>query len=86
MRAPYPLLYAFIVVPEVVRDAVYDFVARNRYRCVVQIMSHEADFVARCKVNSVVLSALLLMAPCRWLGKSDQCHRPSEQMRRRFIG
>ncbi len=26
------LLYAFIVVPRVVRDAVYRFIARNRYR------------------------------------------------------
>jgi predicted DCC family thiol-disulfide oxidoreductase YuxK len=28
----WPLLYAFIIVPPFIRDAVYDFVARNRYR------------------------------------------------------
>jgi len=28
----WPLLYAFIIVPRFIRDAVYDFVARNRYR------------------------------------------------------
>lgn len=28
----YSLLYAFIVVPAPLRDAVYDFIARNRYR------------------------------------------------------
>ncbi len=29
---PYKLLYAFIVVPRPLRDAVYEWVARNRYR------------------------------------------------------
>ncbi|HVE12213.1 MAG TPA: thiol-disulfide oxidoreductase DCC family protein [Elusimicrobiota bacterium] len=29
---PWALLYAFIVVPRPLRDAVYDWVARNRYR------------------------------------------------------
>lgn len=28
----WPLLYAFIVVPRFLRDAVYDLFARNRYR------------------------------------------------------
>ncbi|CAN5908482.1 thiol-disulfide oxidoreductase DCC family protein [soil metagenome] len=28
----WPLLFAFIVVPRPVRDAVYDWIARNRYR------------------------------------------------------
>jgi predicted DCC family thiol-disulfide oxidoreductase YuxK len=32
LRAPWPLLYALIVVPRPVRDAVYFWVARNRYR------------------------------------------------------
>ncbi|ARA92450.1 MAG: thiol-disulfide oxidoreductase DCC family protein [Bacteroidetes bacterium] len=27
----WPLLYAFIVVPRPIRDAVYDWIARNRY-------------------------------------------------------
>ncbi len=28
----WPLLYAFIVIPPFVRDVVYDFIAKNRYR------------------------------------------------------
>jgi predicted DCC family thiol-disulfide oxidoreductase YuxK len=32
LAPPWPLLYGFILVPRVLRDAVYDFVARNRYR------------------------------------------------------
>jgi len=28
----WPLLYAFIAVPRPIRDAVYDWIARNRYR------------------------------------------------------
>jgi len=28
----YPLLYGFIIVPRFVRDAVYDYVSRNRYQ------------------------------------------------------
>ncbi|GAB3890196.1 thiol-disulfide oxidoreductase DCC family protein [Spirosoma agri] len=28
----WPLLYGFIIVPSVIRDAVYRFIARNRYR------------------------------------------------------
>lgn len=29
----YPLAYAFIAVPRPIRDAVYDWFARRRYRC-----------------------------------------------------
>jgi len=29
---PWPLLYAFIVVPSPLRDIAYDFIARNRYK------------------------------------------------------
>ena len=29
---PYALVYAIVVVPRPIRDAVYDWVARNRYR------------------------------------------------------
>jgi predicted DCC family thiol-disulfide oxidoreductase YuxK len=29
---PWQLAYAFVVVPRPVRDAIYDWVARNRYR------------------------------------------------------
>ena len=28
----WPILYAFIIVPPFIRDAVYDWIARNRYR------------------------------------------------------
>ncbi|RUT28375.1 thiol-disulfide oxidoreductase DCC family protein [Paenibacillus zeisoli] len=29
---PWPLWYVFVVIPPFIRDAVYDIVARNRYR------------------------------------------------------
>jgi predicted DCC family thiol-disulfide oxidoreductase YuxK len=32
LRWPWPVLCVFVVVPRVVRDIVYDWVARNRYR------------------------------------------------------
>ncbi|MBO3283711.1 thiol-disulfide oxidoreductase DCC family protein [Paenibacillus sp. FSL M8-0228] len=32
LRFPYPLAYGFILVPRFVRNAVYNWVARNRYR------------------------------------------------------
>ena len=32
LRFPWPLLYAFIVVPRPLRDFVYNWIARNRYR------------------------------------------------------
>jgi predicted DCC family thiol-disulfide oxidoreductase YuxK len=32
LRGAWPLLYAFIVVPTPIRDKVYDYIARNRYR------------------------------------------------------
>lgn len=28
----WPLLYAFIIVPRFIRDAVYNFIAKNRYK------------------------------------------------------
>jgi len=31
LTSPWPLLYAFVVVPEPIRDAVYDWVAAHRY-------------------------------------------------------
>jgi len=31
LRFPWPLLYAFVVVPRGLRDMVYDWVARHRY-------------------------------------------------------
>ncbi|MFN2278962.1 MAG: thiol-disulfide oxidoreductase DCC family protein, partial [Candidatus Promineifilaceae bacterium] len=30
-RFPWPLLYGLILVPPFMRDAIYDYVARNRY-------------------------------------------------------
>ena len=32
LRFPWSLAWSFVVVPRFVRDAVYDFVARHRYR------------------------------------------------------
>lgn len=32
LRFAWPLLYAFIIVPRFLRNAVYNYVARNRYR------------------------------------------------------
>ncbi|RZK44255.1 MAG: DUF393 domain-containing protein [Pedobacter sp.] len=32
LKGLWPLLYAFIVVPKFIRDGVYNFIARNRYR------------------------------------------------------
>lgn len=28
----YPLLYGFLILPRFIRDAVYDYIARNRYK------------------------------------------------------
>jgi predicted DCC family thiol-disulfide oxidoreductase YuxK len=32
LRAPWPLLRVFWVIPRPIRDALYDWIARNRYR------------------------------------------------------
>ncbi|MEO7446593.1 MAG: DCC1-like thiol-disulfide oxidoreductase family protein [Ferruginibacter sp.] len=32
LKFPFPLLYGFIIVPPFIRDAVYNWIARNRYR------------------------------------------------------
>jgi len=32
LKGFWPLLYAFVVVPAFIRDPVYDWIARNRYR------------------------------------------------------
>ena len=32
LRGIWPLFYGFIVVPGIIRDLIYDFLARNRYR------------------------------------------------------
>lgn len=32
LRGLWPLLYGFIIVPRPLRDAIYDWIARNRYR------------------------------------------------------
>ena len=52
LRAPWPVLFALIVVPRPVRDWAYDFVARRRYRwfgrretCMVPTPELRARFV-----------------------------------------
>jgi predicted DCC family thiol-disulfide oxidoreductase YuxK len=52
LRAPWPLLFAFIVVPRPLRDWAYDAVARRRYRwfgrretCMVPTPELRARFV-----------------------------------------
>jgi len=32
MSGAYPLLYGLIIIPSFIRNCVYDFIARNRYR------------------------------------------------------
>jgi predicted DCC family thiol-disulfide oxidoreductase YuxK len=32
LKGAWPMLYAFIIVPPFIRNFVYDFIARNRYR------------------------------------------------------
>ncbi|MBC7949730.1 MAG: thiol-disulfide oxidoreductase DCC family protein [Chitinophagaceae bacterium] len=32
LNGMWPLLYGFIIVPPFIRDAVYDYIAKNRYR------------------------------------------------------
>lgn len=32
LNALYPLAYGFIIIPKFLRDAVYDFISRNRYK------------------------------------------------------
>ncbi|MCP1182796.1 thiol-disulfide oxidoreductase DCC family protein [Paenibacillus sp. 1781tsa1] len=32
LKFPYPLLYVFIIVPKFIRNAIYNWVASNRYR------------------------------------------------------
>lgn len=32
LTGAWPLMYAFIVVPPIIRNAVYDWIARNRYK------------------------------------------------------
>ena len=49
----WPLLYLFMVLPSFIRNRIYDWIARNRYR---------------------------------WFGRTDQCIRPTDQLRAKFIG
>lgn len=49
----WPLLYLFMGVPKFIRNRVYDWIARNRYR---------------------------------WFGRADQCMRPTDRLRAKFIG
>ena len=32
LSGPWPLLYIFIIIPAFIRDGVYDFIAKNRYK------------------------------------------------------
>lgn len=32
MKGLYPLLFGFIIIPSSIRDLIYDFIARNRYK------------------------------------------------------
>ncbi|MBK5212505.1 MAG: thiol-disulfide oxidoreductase DCC family protein [Flavobacteriaceae bacterium] len=32
LSGAYPLLFGFMIVPKIIRNAVYDFIARNRYK------------------------------------------------------
>lgn len=32
LSGAYPLLYGFIILPKFIRDSVYDFIAKNRYK------------------------------------------------------
>lgn len=32
LRGAWPLLYTFIIIPPFIRDFVYDFIAKNRYK------------------------------------------------------
>lgn len=32
LSGAYPLLFGFIILPKFIRDSVYDYIARNRYR------------------------------------------------------
>lgn len=52
LKALWPLLYAFIIIPKPIRDYIYEFVANNRYKwfgkreqCMVPNMSIEGRFL-----------------------------------------
>jgi len=53
LRFPWPLLYAAIIIPPFLRDALYDFIARRRYRwfgkrdtCMVPTPELQARFLS----------------------------------------
>ena len=52
LQGPWPLLYAGIVIPKFLRDAIYRFIARNRYRWFGQ--------TEQCRVPTVELQARFL--------------------------
>lgn len=52
LRGLWPLLYAFKIIPPFIRNAVYDWIARNRYRwygkkdeCMIPTLELKARFV-----------------------------------------
>jgi predicted DCC family thiol-disulfide oxidoreductase YuxK len=53
LKGIWPLAFAFIVVPTFIRDAVYDFIAKNRYRwfgkkeeCMVPTLALKSRFIS----------------------------------------
>ena len=52
LNAAYPLLYGFMVVPKFIRNGVYDYIARNRYKwfgkresCMIPTLELKAKFL-----------------------------------------
>jgi len=52
LKGAWPALYIFIIVPKLLRDFIYDFIARNRYRwfgkkdaCMIPTPALKARFV-----------------------------------------
>jgi len=53
LRFPWPILYLIVVIPRPLRDRLYDFVARHRYRwfgrkefCLPPTPEHRARFIS----------------------------------------
>lgn len=52
LSGAYPLLYGFMVVPRFIRDSVYDYIAKNRYKwfgkkesCMVPTVELKSKFI-----------------------------------------
>lgn len=53
LGALYPLAYGFFIIPEFIRNIIYDFIARNRYKwwgkkdsCMIPTMEVKNKFIA----------------------------------------